>query len=78
MKTLSVSLTETAFEAIEQYARSHHRSPEEVVAEAVDRWRLSPIHRPTLSSLPPLDLGKMIPTTGDDDLLEEMRSDTRY
>jgi hypothetical protein len=77
MKTISIHLPDPIYARVEEYARTHNRSTEQVIVEAVEQWRGG--QRPdgaSLLSLPPLDLGPM-QNVADEDLLGEMLDDPR-
>ena len=79
MKTISLNLDEAAFEEITNFAGQSGRTPEEVIAEAVDyfrrtRWR--PRH--SLRDFKPLGLQLKHPDAWKvDDILDEMINDDR-
>ncbi len=77
MKVISVKLPDDAFEAIDQAARSRNKTAEEVVVEAVERWRESETGGgKSILSMAPVDLGLMKASVNDD-LLGEMLDDSR-
>jgi hypothetical protein len=82
MKAVSIHLPDPVYARVEEYARTHNRSTEQVIVEVVEQWRPGQ-RRPThdnrgasLLSLPPLDLGPM-QNVEDEDLLGEMLDDPR-
>ena len=81
MKSISIHLPDPIYALVEEYARTHNRSTEQVIVEAVEHWRqeqgpTQDRRRASLLSLPPLDLGPM-QNVADEDLLGEMLDDPR-
>ena len=74
MKTISVNVSEPAYEDFMEHARRTDRTAAELIREAMDLFRNERIRpRTSLAALKPLNLGKTLrPLSSRDDLLGEM------
>ncbi len=78
MKTISVNVSEPVYRDFLEHARRTDRTAAELIREAMESFRETRIRpRTSLRTLAPLDLGAMVPSTGEDDLLGEMLNDAR-
>lgn len=77
MKSVTIDLSESVVDDLEDYARRMQRPTEDVLREAIEAFRrkmaLPVERRKSLSEHPVFSVGKILKPLGpDDDLLEEM------
>ena len=79
MKTITVNVSEPVYQDFRLYARKTDRKASELIREAMEMYRqLHMQRRTTLRDRHPANVGGPIAALGgEDDLLEEMRDDTR-
>lgn len=79
MKTITVNVSEPVYEDFQQHARKVDRKASELIREAMELYRQTHMRRSTsLRDCRPASVGGPIrPLTSSDDLLEEMRDDSR-
>lgn len=74
MKTITINVSETAYEDFRRAARAAGRPTSELIREAMETYRRERLRpRPDLRAFRPRSLGAVLkPLEGDDDLLDEM------
>ncbi len=79
MKTITVNVSEPVYENFKEYAKRVDRKTSELIREAMELYQQTRIHRKTtLRDRHAASVGGPIfPLTSEDDLLEEMRDDSR-
>ncbi len=77
MKTITLNVSESVYQAFQEHARVSDRTTSELIREAMELyWRERIQTRRSLRELSPLSLGRVMrPLTRDDDLLAEMLPD---
>jgi hypothetical protein len=79
MKTITLNVSELAYEEFQSFARKADRKASELIREAMELYRQLHMQRSTsLRDRRPISVGGPIqPISADDDILGEMRDDRR-